>query len=246
MRIKWNDDLDRSYFAGVDRGMFYIPGEAGLPWNGIQEIVESSPDAILSQTFQDGQRMLVRRRDLNYEARLKAYTYPREFEPYAGYGGYAKTFGFSFRVMTGPDTYHTHLVYNVVAIPDDVVFSTLSDEIDPTVFSWKLSSRPVRILGRAQSSHIILDSKTVYPWTLQAIEEQMYGGEGVIPNLPTPDQIFEIFEENALLKVVDNGNGTVTITGPDEAIQSLTNNRVQVTWPSVIQLSQYEYEISSL
>ncbi len=246
-RITWNEDVIRPYSSGVDRGMFYIPDEAGIPWNGLQEVVESSPDSVMSQLFQDGQRLIVRRRDLNYEAKLKAYTYPHEFEPYAGYSkSFKRPFGFSYRVMTGPDTYQIHLVYNVVAMPDDVVFSTLGDEIDPTFFSWTLSSRPVKIAGLAPSSHLILDSETVHHWTMAAVEDQLYGGESIIPHLPTPDEIVQIFEDNAILKVVDNGDGTVTITGPDEAIQALSDNRVKLNWPSVLNISSTEVKVSSL
>lgn len=246
-RISWNEDVIRHFHTGVDRGMLYIPDVAGIPWNGLQEVVESSPDSVMTQLYQDGQKVLVRRRDLNYESRVKAFMYPPEFEPYTGYSpSFLKPFSFSYRVMTTEKTYRIHLVYNVVAIPDDVVFSSISDEIDPVDLSWRFTTRPVKLSGRLPSSHIILDSETVHSWTMEAIEDQLYGGEGIIPRLPTPEELEEIFEENAILKVVDNGDGTVTITGPEEAIQDLANNQVQITWPSVIQLSTYEYQISSL
>lgn len=247
-RISWNEDVIRHFHTGVDRGMLYIPDVAGIPWNGLQEVVESSPDSVMTQLFQDGQRLIVRRRDLNFECSVKAYTYPNEFEPYSGYNpSLLKPFSFSYRVMTGETSYRLHLVYNVVAVPDDVVFSTLGDEIDPTYFGWSFTTRPIRLTGRAPSSHLILDSDTVHSWTLEAIEEQLYGGEGIISHLPTPDEIVQIFEDNAILKVVDNGDGTVTITGPDEAIENLANQQTQLTWPSVIQLpSEFEYQVSSL
>lgn len=246
-RITWNEDVIRPFSAGVDRGMFYIPEAAGIPWNGLQEVVESSPDSVMSQLFQDGQRLLVRRRDLNFECSVKAYTYPHEFEPYSGYNSsLLKPFSFSYRVMTGDTSYRLHLVYNVVAVPDDVVFSTLGDEIDPTYFSWKFSTRPVKIAGKANSSHLILDSETVHPWTLAAIEDQMYGGENIIPHMPSASEVEQIFEDNAILKVVDLGDGTFSVEGPAEAIQNLGNGVVQIEWPSLIRLSQYEYEISSL
>lgn len=246
-RITWNEDVVRPFSAGVDRGMFYIPEAAGIPWNGLQEVVESSPDSVMSQLYQDGEKLFVRRRNLNYESQIRAFTYPPEFEPYSGYRpGFLAPFNFSYRVMTGEETYCLHLVYNVVAIPDDLVFSTLGDELDPTIFGWKFTTRPVRMAGKAASSHIIIDSATVHSWTLAALEDQMYGGENIIPHMPPTSEIEQIFEDNAILKVVDNGDGTVTITGPDEAIQALTNQRTQLTWPSVIKLSTYEYQVSSL
>ena len=246
-RIIWNEEMVRRFYSGVDRGMLYIPEVAGIPWNGILEVVGSSPDSVMTQIFQDGQKLKVRRRELNYECSLKVYTYPEEFEPYSGYNpSLLRPFSFSYRVMTGETSYQIHLVYNVVAIPDDVVFSSLSDSIDPTVFSWKFSTRPIKLSGRASSSHLILDSEIIHPWTLSAIEDQLYGAEGIIPHMPTPSEIEQIFEDNAILKVVDLGDGTFSVEGPDQAIQNLGSDIIQIEWPSLIRLSEYEYQISSL
>lgn len=246
-RISWNEDVIRHFHTGVDRGMLYIPDVAGIPWNGLQEVVESSPDSVMTQHYQDGQKVLVRRRDLNYESQVKAFMYPPEFEPYTGYSpSLLKPFSFSYRVMTSETTYRIHLVYNVVAVPDDVVFSTIADEIDPVSLGWKFVTRPVKISGRFPSSHIILDSETVHSWTLSEVEDILYGGENAIPHMPSPDELEEIFEQNAILKVVDLGDGTFSVEGPEEAIQNLGSSVVQIEWPSLIKLSQYEYEISSL
>ena len=247
-RISWGDDTLHPYSIGVDRGMLYIPGTAGVPWNGLQSVVESPPESILSQTFIDGQKITIHNRAIDYKGTLKAFMYPPEFEPYSGYNpSLLKPFGLSYRTWTGPDAYQIHLLYNIVATPDDVVFSTLGEEIDPTIFSWSLSTRPVKIAGRQPSAHLILDSSTVHPWTFAIMEDQLYGGEGVIPHLPMPEEVEQIFEENAILRVFDNGDGTVTITGPEEAITLLPLNQVTVSWPSVIkQPSGFEYQVSSL
>ncbi len=38
-RIIWGEHIKRPYTIGIDRGMFYIPDEAGIPWNGLLEVV---------------------------------------------------------------------------------------------------------------------------------------------------------------------------------------------------------------
>ena len=247
-RISWNEDVIRHFHTGVDRGMLYIPDVAGIPWNGLQEVVESSPDSVMTQLYQDGQKVLVRRRDLNYESLVKAFMYPPEFEPYTGYSpSFLKPFSFSYRVMTSEKTYRIHLVYNVVAIPDDVVFSTISDEIDPVDLSWRFTTRPVKLSGLFPSSHIVIDSEMIHSWTLDVIEDALYGGEGVIPHLPSPDELDQILQDNALFKVVDNGDGTYTVVGPDEAIQALGSGLFKLDWPSVIPLPDgISYNVSSL
>ena len=245
-RISWNEDVIRHFHTGVDRGMIYIPGAAGIPWNGLQEVVESSPDSVMSQLYQDGQRILVNRRDLNYETHVKAFTYPTEFEPYTGYSpSLLKPFSFSYRVMTSETTYRIHLVYNVVAIPDDVVFSSIADEIDPISLGWRFVTRPIKLSGLAPSSHIIIDTENAHSWTIEALEDQLYGGEGIIPNLPNPSEIDQIFQDNAILKVVDNGDGTATITGPDDAVFSAGPNKATVDWVSVVKTSPTTINISS-
>lgn len=247
-RISWNEDVIRHFHTGVDRGMFYIPQTAGIPWNGLREVVESSPDSVMTQLYQDGQKLTVRRRDLNYDAQVRALTYPVEFEPYSGDSPtFNRPFGFSYRVMTGEKTYRIHLVYNVVAIPDDVVFSSISDEIDPVDLSWKFTTRPVKLSGLFPSSHIIIDSEMIHSWTLDAIEDALYGGEGVIPHLPSPDELDQILQDNALFKVIDNLDGTYTVVGPDEAIQALGSGLFKLDWPSVIPLPDgISYNVSSL
>jgi hypothetical protein len=64
--------------------------------------------------------------------------------------------------------------------------------------------------------------------------------------LPTPEELLGIFERTALLQVVDNGDGTFTVTGPDEAIQMLDPTTFQIAWPSAVYLDAESYSLSSL
>lgn len=245
-RITWDNKSDKAFYQGIDRGMFYIPGASGLPWNGLTSVAESSPDPIMTQIYQDGEKVFIYNRGSSYEAKIEAFSYPPDFEPYYGARpGANRPFSFAYRVMTSETTYELHLLYNVVAVPDDVVYSTISEAIDPTMFSWTFTTRPVNIQGKARSSHIILDSAVIHSWTLEELEAQLYGGEGVIPHMPTPAEVEAIFQANAILVVVDNGDGTATISGPDEAIAYLTADRVRISWPSVTYLTEDKRKISS-
>lgn len=245
-RISWSAGNENAHNVGLDRGMFYIPNQEGIPWNGLISVTESSPNSVIYKTYQDGQRVLIRCRDLEYEARVQAFTYPNEFEVYFGrHPSLRSPFSFSYRTLSSDTTYRIHLVYNVVAAPSDIEFSTISDEIDPTIFEWTFTTRPVKISGRAVSNHIILDSRMIHSWTLAALEDQLYGSEGVISHMPSPEELEEIFEQNAILKVVDNGDGTATITGPDEAVYSAGSDKMTVDWISVVQTSPTTIDISS-
>ncbi len=244
-KISWGDPNSKRYSSGIDRVVLYLPSLPGIPWSGVTEIAETPSETII-QTFIDGQKVRQLSRGLDLQATINAYTYPEEFQAYSGYNHYLiKPFNLSYREMTSDKSYRIHLLYNVVASPTDKSYSTLGDSFDGT-FSWDLKTKPENIPGYAPTSHLIIDTDTAYSWTVQAIEDQLYGSEGVIPNLPTPAGIQEIFEENAIFKVTDNGDGTVTVSGPDEAIQALANNRVKLNWPSVINISATEVHVSSL
>jgi hypothetical protein len=67
-----------------------------------------------------------------------------------------------------------------------------------------------------------------------------------LARLPDPQEIFDIFEANSILRVVDNGDGTFTVTGPDDAITMLDDTTFEIDWPSVVVIDSNTYEISSL
>jgi hypothetical protein len=78
------------------------------------------------------------------------------------------------------------------------------------------------------------------------VENVLYGTEDTPARLPEPEEIMELFIENALVKVTDNGDGTVTISGPDEAIYLWTTGQYKINWPSVVINDVNSFNISPL
>lgn len=57
-------------------------------------------------------------------------------------------------------------------------------------------------------SHFIIDTEVAYPETIVAFEKVLYGDDETEARLPSPLEVFDIFEANARFRVIDNGDGT--------------------------------------
>lgn len=230
-RLEWNGN---GYSTGVDRGVYFPQVGPPEAWTGLISVQESPSDLNTRIVYQDGVKILNRRREDSFSATIEAYTYPESLS--------ARTeFGFSYRVNT--DTgYRTHLVYRAKAKP-----SQRSYKFDETsTFSFDISTTPVPIPGVNPSAHLIIDTDFTYSGVVTAFEDILYGTQDEDPRLPSPEEIFDLFEVNSELRVTDNGDGTFTVDGPDSAIQMLDDTTFQITWPSAIFIDAESYTIRSL
>lgn len=253
-RIVWDD---RRFEAGVDRGVLYPGSGPGVPWNGITKIEEKPEDNSEMIIFVDGKRIVVELSAGSYAAELSAVTYPTQFERYDGYSDHFSSqnrdfFNLSYRTLIGNDLeglslgYKIHLVYNILATPSDHPHSSLNAESSMDIFTWSLSTVPVHVPYFKPSAHFVIDTTKAYPAAVSDLEDFLYGSDLTNPTFPTFDQLFDIFEEHAILKIIDHGDGTWTAIGPDEAIQMLDATTFEITWPSAIFLDADSYKISSL
>jgi hypothetical protein len=228
------------YESGVDRGVFYPQSGAAVPWNGLTSITEEPKEADNKPAYVDGVKVRNRNKLGEFAGTIRAFTYPDEFYE-ALTQRRPKPFGLSYRVMSG-SSYKLHLVYNVQISPGGISREQRGTE----PFSWDFTTKPVGIPDGMMGSHLIVDSDKAYPWTVEAIEGVLYGSESESPRLLTPQEVFEIFEENSFLRVVDNGDGTFSITGPDEVVLMLTTDEWEVTWPSAEYIDADSYTVQSL
>lgn len=232
--MKWDS---RDYIAGLDRGVFYLDNIPGEPWNGLTSITEDLADTDEQVRYIDGVKTDSRRRRGDFSGTIEAFTYPDSFFDNVLVRRRPARFGLSYRTSN-----EIHLVYNVLIGPETIT----TQQLDTDVFRWTFSTLPISIPGARSCAHLIVDVDMAYASTISALEDILYGSDAVSARLPRPVEILEIFEQHSILRVVDNGDGTATITGPDEAIQALDSTTYQITWPSVIQLDAVTYKISSL
>jgi hypothetical protein len=264
--LNWNRPGERLYETGLDRGVLYLDGLDGIAWNGLIAVNESSSGGDPKPYYLDGVKYLNHATKEEFEASIEAYTYPEEFAMCDGTNSIAqglfltqqmrKPFGLSYRTRVGNDLegtdhgYKIHLVYNALASPSDKDYQTFGESAEVLTFNWKISATPKKFedaaFGTKYGAHIVIDSRTTYPWVMAAIEGILYGTISTAPAMPTPSELISIFADNALLKITDNGDGSWTADGPDAAITMLSDTEFQIDWESAIYISEDTYQISSL
>lgn len=207
--LEWDRISERIYQTGVDRGVLYLHDDLAVPWNGLISVEESS-DSEHKSYYLDGVKYLENLTPGDFQGRLKAFTYPDEFDlvngiatPSPGLSYYEqppKSFDLSYRTKVGNDVegtnygYKIHILYNVIAIPDSKSFDTQQDsDISPVEFSWILSGTPEKIVGFRPTSHISIDSMKIHPDILNLIENTLYGTNTIEPSLPTISVISSMF-----------------------------------------------------
>ena len=261
----WGELSNRVFETGIDRGVLYVDDNPGVPWDGLISLdQEASSGGAVRDYYLDGQKFMSLSKDTDFKAKLVAYSSPPEFDLCDGMaflrnGLFSsmqprRAFGLSYRTLVGNGVdgtdfgYKIHLIYNALAVPSNQSFKSQSDRQNPTNFTWDLSTTPVAVPGSKPSAHLVIDSTKAYDWAIAAIEEILYGTDNQDPRLPLPDELINIFEDNSILQITDNGDGTWTATGPDSVVQDLGNEGWVISWPSAVWLdeAQTEFQVTSL
>lgn len=235
-KLSWGTVGERFYETGTDHGVLYLDG-IGVAWNGLISVTESPSGGDPTPYYLDGVKYLNHSNPEEFEATIEAYTYPDEFMACDGSSQLAnglritqqrrKSFGMVYRTKIGNDldgadhAYKLHVIYNAMATPSSSNYKTTSDSPDLLTFSWKIGTKPQKFddlaFGTMYGSHLVIDSRVTYPWAMEAVENVLFGTDTMAATLPNPTDLLKLFVDNALLKVIDNGDGTWTATGPDEA-----------------------------
>jgi hypothetical protein len=198
-KVEWDKIEERTFQAGVDRGVLYPLDGPGVAWNGLVSVAENVGREIKSY-FLDGIKFLDHFVPGAYSARLSAFTYPDEFEEILGTHEFvpgvrvhdqrAGMFHLSYRTLIGDPLegldlgYKLHLVYNLTANPSDTTFGSLGDRVDPNTFVWDISGVQTSMWGIRPANHLTFDSRSTDPDILTSVEETLYGTDLVDPTMP--------------------------------------------------------------
>lgn len=257
--LSWSTFGTRFYENGVDRGVLYMSGQPGVAWVGLTSVTENPSGGSPTPYYVDGVKYLNVPTAEEYAATITAFTYPDEFSLCDGSaqprpGLYVaqqrrQLFGFSYRTMVGNDlagnsAYKIHLVYNAYAAPTQRDNDSDSDTANPNEFSWAITTVPPSTPGYDYSSHIVIDSRTTDSIVLSTLEEILYGTDTTSPRLPAFAELVSTYDSPTLV-VTDNGDGTFTITGPEQAITMLDASDFQITWDTAIFVDDNTWTISS-
>lgn len=233
MKLVWDAVGSHRFETGVDHGVLYIPDVSGsyvngVAWNGLVSVTESPSGAEPNAQYADNMKYLNLYSAEEFGATIEAYTYPDEFAQFDGVSvptpgvmvgqQRRRSFGLSYRTRVGNDLegdelgYKIHLVYGAMASPSEKAYNTVNDTPEAIAFSWELSTTPVAVTGMRPTSILVIDSTKVNADALAALEDILYGTEGVDPALPSPDSVIALFD------------GTVTEVAPvAPAFNAVTN-----------------------
>lgn len=259
--IAWDAVGERYFESGVDRGVLYLNNGRAVPWNGLVSLEDGSEKDVQSY-YLDGVKYLEKITPGDFSGKLKAFTYPEEFDRVNGvedvapglyyYDQPSQDFSLSYRTRVGNDSdgvdhgYKIHLLYNLVAKPEPSSFETLGSEIKPVEFSWSLTGTPPPLKGHRPTIHIAIDSRTFDPNALEAIEDILYGTDTSNPRIPSLDEINNFIQLAGSLIIVDNGDGTWTaIDVANEYITMLDATTFQIDNADATYLDVTTYEIST-
>lgn len=223
-KLTWGNTGDRTFETGVDRGVLYVES-AGVAWNGLVAVKEAPSGGTPEPFFYDGFKYLQLASSEEFTATLDAFSAPSQFAECDGSsqmsnGLFAtqqprKQFNLSYRTKVGNDTdgidhgYKIHVVYNALAAPSQQNNSTLSNSTTPVVFSWAISTAPIKLTNTKPTSHFVIDSRYTSPALLAEVEAILYGTSSTIPRLITAEDLARMFG----LTIVDLGSGRYRATG---------------------------------
>jgi hypothetical protein len=258
--ITWGIVGERFYDVGLDRGVLYFPEGGGVAWSGLVSIEESNSTKVESAYF-DGLKYTDIVTMGDFEATLRAFTYPDEFLRFEGTiedqtgvmitGQPPITFALSYRTKVGNDLgaevgYKLHILYNLIAVPSDIEHRTLALDPEPIEFEWMLTAVPEDIEEFRPSAHIIIDSRKIDSLLLGDIEEFLYGTEDNGPRLPSLKGLTSYIRNWERMVIVDNFDGTWTATTNDpDIITMIDETEFEITADTAVFLDADSYSLSS-
>lgn len=259
--LVWDKVGDREYQTGVDHGVLYLHDGTVAVWNGLSEIEEGS-NSDLKSFYLDGVKFLENLSPGDFLGKLKAFTYPEEFDRVNGtvdpapgltyYEQPPQSFDLSYRTKIGNDLegtdhgYKIHVLYNLLANPENHVFGSVDSSVQPIEFSWSLTGTPQKTDKFRPTVHISIDSRTAPPELLQALEDILYGTDTIQPSLPPIQEIADLFGWLGALIIIDYGDGTWSaFDESDTYITMIDDTTFQIDGADATYLDADTYTISS-
>lgn len=216
MKLVWDKTGERLYETGVSKGVLYPQTSGSYPkgvaWNGLTAVTESPSGAEATPLYADNIKYLNLVSAEEFGATIEAYMYPDEFAACNGeselaagvsIGQQARTpFGLSYQTKIGNDIdteagYKIHIIYGALAAPSEKAYATVNDSPEAITFSWEVTTTPVEVTGLKPTASLVIDSTKVDAAKLAELEKVLYGDEESEARLPLPDEIANIFKDQA-------------------------------------------------
>lgn len=251
MRLTWSNAGQRFYEVGVDRGVLYVDDDPGVAWSSLVSVEESPSGGEAKSYYLDGVKYLNLSEREEFEGSISAFYSPAEFDVCDGIRSVRpglsatqqrrKAFHLTYRTRIGNDVdgethgYKIHILFNARVQPTQHTYSSIGENVDPDALSWSISSKPIWIPGIGYSSHLIVDSTVATPYSVQTLEDILYGDESHFPRMPTVEDILDIFDDTTdPLIVTDLGDGVFSIFGSSSAVHFIEGDTWEVVGDTVV------------
>lgn len=235
-KLTWSALKDRKFESGLERGVVYTrastaqrvmysstPGESAkaIPWNGLISLEEQGSSGHATYSF-EGRPFLHFPRPREFEATLRAFTYPDELNRIMGMGEteadglyidsqIGEMFDLSYRTIfsdaTGAVNHKIHLVYNVSIDHSPGSYETLSESMSPAEFTWSIRAVPVRVEGYRPAAHFVIDTTNVDKQKLSNLEDILYGTATEDARMPEPQELFDILAWGDAIEIIEMEDG---------------------------------------
>lgn len=208
-RLVWGTPGERFYETGVDRGVLFVDGNTGVPWNGLTSVNENTDGGDAASYYLDGYKYQSVATLEEFEATIEAYSAPKEFMQCDGVAAVSnglfvtqqprKPFSFSYRTLIGNDEdgpdhgYKIHLVYNALAAPSTRNNETIGNSADPLSLSWDITTLPPMIAGYRPTAHFVITSTATDPILLGQVEDILYGNDDQDSALILANDLLSLF-----------------------------------------------------
>jgi hypothetical protein len=262
-KLAWSRVGERFFETGVDRGVIYPNKEGMAPaaWSGLIGINENPTGGEDKPFYIDGYKFQNRSTPEEYVSTTEAFTYPRVFDEcqgnsYLGNGLYmtAQTkvpFGLTYRTKLGNDVagqnyaHKIHFVYNALVAPTNKNYQTVGDNPTANTFSWTISTKAMKVTGRRQTAHMVVDTSLLTSPLLAELEDLIYGTDSTEPELPSPTELIELIVGWPTLFITDHGNGIFTASGPDDVVRLATPRAYEISAETAEADGEGNFEVTS-
>jgi len=259
-RLTWSKIEDRQFETGLDRGVLYPKNGSAVPWNGLTGVEEEGGES--SEAYYiDGRPFLFLPKPKEFSATLTAYTYPEEFSEIMGVaeaeaGMYLDSqmgdmFDLSYRTLIANSVdetgfgYKIHLIYNATVAPPGSSYETLSDDVNPSEFSWEIAAVPVPIEGFRPTAHVMIDTRHADADKLSEFEALLYGDDNNPASIPDPSTILEILGYGDSIEITDNEDGTWTAVGSLHNVHIIGDDIFEINNVTATDHGDGTYDVSS-
>ena len=205
--LEWDDQNERYFHHGCDRGVLYADGLDPVVWNGITGVRESG-NGTSTMYYIDGRVYLADVDPTDFSGSLTAYAFPDEFARCMGMPEIAdgliadnqkpKRFNLSYRTLIGSGLegdmfgYQIHLIYKAMASISPRQRKTLSAAPAPMEFEFDMVATPVALPGFRPTAHYVIDTRHLDAGTIAALEEILYGDGETPGQLPEPEDLYDL------------------------------------------------------